>query len=539
MKRSKFIIYYIIAAILLNTSCDLERTPLDQFSEETFWSSEENALIALTGIYTGNITFNANEMNPMDWWSYGGLIFLEFASDNAYDRRGTNSNFMKMVNGSLLPNNSFIASYWSNSYTKIARCNRFLEGIDKVPASEGVVNRFKAEARFLRAVQYFYLAQYFQDVPLVTKVLTKDEANVVTKQTKAEIVAFITRELTESIPDLPHWKDLQASETGRASQQAAYAFLGRTLLADKQYKEAAAAFEQIINMGENIIEADYQSVFYPANKNSAEIIIGMQYLTDMAGCGICQHAYPVKDRGWCLINPLGSLFEAYQFKDGTPFSYDSPLYNPKNLGENRDPRLDYTIFYDGATFKGSTYISHPDSDSPDKTQGGQTTQTGFMMRKYFDETYNGNIGTYGPNIPVIRYAEVLLSYLEAKLEGGETITTELLDKTINAVRQRASVNMPPITETNVDKLRPLLRNERRVELAMEGVRYWDLLRWGVAHEVLQGKFYGAPFPGAQKVDGDGSQDPYGRWYVNKWNFRQQDYKWPIPQSEQDINPNLR
>lgn len=95
MKRSKFIIYYIIAAILLNTSCDLERTPLDQFSEETFWSSEENALIALTGIYKGNITFNANEMNPMDWWSYGGLIFLEFASDNAYDRRGTNSNFMK------------------------------------------------------------------------------------------------------------------------------------------------------------------------------------------------------------------------------------------------------------------------------------------------------------------------------------------------------------------------------------------------------------------------------------------------------------
>lgn len=539
MKRSKYIIYYIIAAILLNTSCDLERIPLDKFSEETFWSSEENALIALTGIYKSNIKFNTNEMSPMDWWSYGGLIFLEFASDNAYDRRGTNSNFMKMINGSLLPNNAYIASYWTNSYTKIARCNRFLEGIDKVPASQETVKRLKAEARFLRAVQYFYLAQYFQDVPLVTKVLTKDEANNVTKQTKAEIVAFIVQELTECIPDLPHWKDLQASEIGRASQQAAYAFLGRTLLADKQYKEAATAFEQIINMGENIIEADYQSVFYPSNKNSAEIIIGMQYLTDMAGCGICQHAYPVKDRGWCLINPLGSLFEAYQFKDGTPFSYDSPLYNPKNLGENRDPRLDYTIFYDGATFKGSTYISHPDSDSPDKTQGGQTTQTGFMMRKYFDESYNGNIGTYGPNIPVIRYAEVLLSYLEAKLEAGDAITTELLNKTINAVRQRASVNMPPTTETNADKLRPLLRNERRVELAMEGIRYWDLLRWGIAHEVLQGKFYGAPFPGAQKVDGDGSLDPYGRWYVNKWSFRQQDYKWPIPQSEQDINPNLR
>ena len=162
-----------------------------------------------------------------------------------------------------------------------------------------------------------------------------------------------------------------------------------------------------------------------------------------------------------------------------------------------------------------------------------------MMRKYFDESYNGDLRRYGVNIPIIRYPEVLLSYLEAKLENGEAITTALLDQTINAVRGRSSVNMPRITETNPDKLRPVLRNERRVELAMEGIRYWDLRRWGIAHEVLQGKIYGAPFPGRVKVDADGHQDPYGRWYVNKWNFREQDYKWPIPQSEQNINPNLR
>ena len=99
--------------------------------------------------------------------------------------------------------------------------------------------------------------------------------------------------------------------------------------------------------------------------------------------------------------------------------------------------------------------------------------------------------------------------------------------------------MPRVTETSTGKLRTILRNERRVELAMEGIRYWDLLRWGIAHEVLQGKIYGAPFPGRVKVDGDNNADPFGRWYVNKWNFRKQDYKWPIPQSEQDINPNLR
>ena len=137
---------------------------------------------------------------------------------------------------------------------------------------------------------------------------------------------------------------------------------------------------------------------------------------------------------------------------------------------------------------------------------------------------------------------MLLSYLEAKLEAGEGITQALLDETINKVRGRASVQMPAITEVNAGKLRPILRNERRVELAMEGIRYWDLLRWGIAHEALNGDIYGAPFPGSKRtsIKPDGEPDKYGRWWVNSRAFRQdQDYKWPIPQSEQDINPNLR
>ena len=108
--------------------------------------------------------------------------------------------------------------------------------------------------------------------------------------------------------------------------------------------------------------------------------------------------------------------------------------------------------------------------------------------------------------------------------------------------ERRIVQMPAITEVNAGKLRPILRNERRVELAMEGIRYWDLLRWGIAHEVLNGDIYGAPFPGSQRVSvkPGGEPDKYGRWWVNSRAFRQeQDYKWPIPQSEQDINPNLR
>lgn len=537
----KYIIACILSTFLICVSCDLNRTPLDKFSENDFWTSEDNAQLALTGLYRGNILFNSPEYSPTDWWSYGGLLFMELPTDNAYDRRGTNSNFHKMTNGALLPNNPYVQKYWDNSYAKITRCNRFLEGIGKLSNPE-LVKRFTAEARFIRATQFFYLSQFFGDVPLVTKVLTKDEANRVEKASMADLTDFIVSELSEAAVDLPRFADLKANDIGHANKQAALAFLGRTYLGAKKFDEAAATYKQIIELGDNAIDPNYASIFLPGNENSSENIFSMQYLQDLAGNALPQHSFPVKDGGWCLINVAAGLFEAYEFIDGTPFSYDSPLYDSKWLGKNRDPRLDYTVYYNGATFRGTIFDCHPDSQSPDKISGGQTTQTGLMMRKYFDETYSGNLNSYGTNIPIIRYAEILLSYLEAKLEAGNVITQSLLDETINKVRGRQSVHMPAVTEINPDLLRPILRNERRVELGMEGIRYWDLLRWGIADQALNGYIFGAPFPGAKRVSKtpDGKLDKYGRWYVGNRTFRKgQDEKWSIPQGEQDINPNLR
>src|SRR5690554_3481648 len=116
-------IYNILATIIILLSvfsCSLDRSPLDRMSEDQLWSSEENALLGLTGIYRNSIVYNSPEHNPSDWWSYGGLIFIEFATDNGYDRRGANSGFHRMTNGELLPNNNFVGNYWSNSYAKIA-----------------------------------------------------------------------------------------------------------------------------------------------------------------------------------------------------------------------------------------------------------------------------------------------------------------------------------------------------------------------------------------------------------------------------------
>ena len=166
-----------------------------------------------------------------------------------------------------------------------------------------------------------------------------------------------------------------------------------------------------------------------------------------------------------------------------------------------------------------------------------------MWRKYFDENAIGDITSYSAVTPIIRYAEVLLGYLECVLESGQPVSQTLLDQTINKVRGRGDVNMPAIHETNADKLREIVRHERRIELAYEGIRYWDLLRWNIAHEVLVGKIWGAPYPASAKYAKASKEvDPTGhcRWYVGKREFRNpQDYTWPIPLSEQNINPNLR
>jgi hypothetical protein len=541
----KYLILLVVVCGGVSCSGDLETSPLTSLDQNNVWSSEANAMTALMGCYKGNISYNTTAFET-DFCSYGGLMFLEFATDNAFDRRATttgNSTLHKLSDGTLNTSNSSILNYWTNAYRKIAHCNRLIENIDRVPAVQATIDRMKSEARFLRAMQYFFLSQYYGSVPLVINTLTPEEANNVEKTSKAELIAFVEKEMSDIAEILPRHKDLPTGEKGRASAQAALVFLGRTYLADKQYAKAATTFKQIIDWGDNIIDPDYQSIFLPANENSDENIYSTQYLEALAGNGLPQHAYPALANGWHLVCPLGSLWESYDFINGEPFSFDNPLYDPYDVGKNRDPRLGYTLLYNGSTFKGIEYICHPDaSTSLDQLGAGkQTTYTGFGLRKYFDEGYSGVLNQYGGNTVVTRYAEVLLSYLEAELESGTTITQAMLDQTINLVRGRASVSMPPITETDPVKLRPLLRNERRVELALEGHRYWDLLRWEIAHEVLAGDFYGAPFPGAQNMRKKNNvTDPHDRWFVITRNFRNpDDYQWPVPQSEQDINPNLR
>lgn len=539
--------YYIqllVLVLLGGVACnkELEKSPLDRFDTSTFWTNETNVMLALTGVYRGNILANGAEFSPTDWWSYNGMLFLEFASDNAFDRRGENSPFHKLSNGTLTATNDVLGQYWSGSYTRVARSNYFLENVGKAPIADAMKARLSAEVRFIRACQYFYLSQYWGAVPLVTQTLTPEQANTVRKAPKAQVVQYVIDELTAAAAVLPRHKDIPASERGRASKQAALAFLGRILLAEGRYTEAAAAYKTIIDFGDHIIDPNFQTIFLVSNKNSNEHVFSTQYLENLVTNGMLQHFFPAIAGGWHIYCPLGSLVESFDFADGTSFSYTDARYTAADIGKDRDPRLKYTVLYNGQSFKGLTYSTHPDINTPDQLGAGkQTTQTGYGLKKFVDEGFSGNLVNYGGNVPVIRYAEVLLSYLEAVLESGQPVTQALLDQTINAVRGRATVNMPRITQTNVTLLREIVRHERRVELACEGTRYWDLLRWKIAGQVLNADLYGAPYPGAVKLRKKGTvTDPYSRWYVASRAFRVgTDEVWPVPQSETNINPNLK
>ncbi|MEJ7693550.1 RagB/SusD family nutrient uptake outer membrane protein [Daejeonella sp.] len=531
----------LLLTVLSVISCkkELEKIPLDEFDQESFWSSEQKAMLALNAVYRSTVSSS-------NWWSTEGLVYLETASDNAYHGQGDNTVYHKLSNGTLTSSSALVSQYWDQSYASIARSNDFLQNVSKVPMDAVKKKRLIAEVRFIRACQYFYLLQHFGSVPLIKATLALEEANKVVKAPRAEIATFVIAELTQAVADLPRFKDIPAKETGRVSKQGALAFLGRIQLAEKRFADAAITYKTIIDFGDNIIDPNYASIFLESNENSSENVYSVQYVPNQLPNPLMQNASPRAMGGFTFIDPLANLMEAYEFTDGTAFSYTDARYDYRDIGKNRDPRLKYSIYYDQAPFRTGKYISHPDSvvaTYPDRINN-LNTKTGYCLRKYIEENFTGNLNTgYGGNTPVIRYAEVLLSYLEAKLETGDAIDMALLDATINRVRRRATVNMPVITATNAALLRPILRNERRVELALEGIRYWDLLRWGIADQALNGDFYGHPYPVSKatvrKKTTTAPVDPFRRWYVTTRTFRKGvDEYWPIPQNEVSLNPKL-
>jgi hypothetical protein len=534
MKISGKIIYLNILAVgILLAGCDdslLDKQPLTQLSADKFWNTQRDADIALAGVYslTGGTS----------WRGQTNMVFLDVITDNG-SRASLDLALLRLTEGQLVPTNNDVTAFWNTSYQQIIKCNNFLSKIERVDMDEGEKNVMIAEVRFLRAWEYYNMSQYWGSVPLVTTVLTMQEANTVTRAPKEEIVSFVMTELAEAVQNLPETRPL--SEHGRIIKSAPLAVQGRLLMSEERWEEAASVYRQIIDMGTHFIDPQYGELFDGSKEESPEIIFTTKFIENQVSNNLQLIIRPNMDGGWHFINPYQNLVDAYLSIDGETIE-SSPTYDPQNPFENRDPRLYQTILLPSfSEFDGKAYHGHPDSTSNGDQIGGQDPgMTGYSLKKYVDEDYQGDLYTGGSDIPIIRYAEVLLSYLEAEIKRGAPISQNLLDQTINEIRGRASVGMPPVTETNPDQLWEVLKRERRIELAWEGLRYWDLLRWREAHIKLNQRFYG------MKLTDDPANftrfpvNEEGYYFLRQLNFRENvDYQWPIPQDELDINTNLQ
>lgn len=505
-----------------------DKQPLDSISDGTFWKTEKDANLALVGCYNIGAGWSGE-----DFWNARAVLNLDFMAGLGSEKELIPDH---VTDGTLNASYWLTASIWSNTYNKIARCNNFLDHIDAIPIDQTRKNTIKSEVRTLRAYSLFNLALYFGDIPLPKHLLTLTEANSITRTPKTEVWAFVENELKESASMLPATRP--SSEMGRITAGAALAILGRVQMAEKKWSDAATTYKKILDSGVYSIEqGGFKKLFIQTGESSNEIILASQYHEDTYGHVMLQYLYPESYGGWHQFSPYNELVQSYECIDGKTVE-ESPLYNPNSPYTNRDPRLDQTIMISDRTiFKGVMYVSRPGTNSPDRMS--RYNWSGYCINKYMDSTFAGNLMNYGGNFTLIRYAEVLLSYLESKVEAGDAIDQTLLDATINKVRGRATVNMPPVTVTGATLLRPIIRRERKVELAFEGIHYYDILRWGTAATELNRQFTGMKLTNSPATYKDYPVDAQGFLLYQKRAFiAGKNELWPIPQSERDINKNL-
>lgn len=495
----------LITALFSLFSCakDLEKNPLDAISSGTFWKTDADARMALTGCYATLYPFS-----PLGW----ARPYLDALADNAYSQWGSyNWNITTMVTGDLNPTTAGLSpTVMSVYYKAIASYNYFLANIDKVESIDAAKrDGYKAEVRFLRALVYFDLVNFYGDVILYKESPpTPDEAKV--KQSpKAEVLAFVKQDLDFAIATLPG-----TAYAGHAVKGSAQGLKTRVLLYEENWTEAAANAKEIMDQGTFSLAGDYEKIFLASGQSSnPEIMFSTVYLSPTLSQATADPSNTNRggdqEFGWgSHICPYWDLADSYECTDGKSIT-QSPLYDASRPWLNRDPRLKYTIRMPNVTW-------------PAGEPAGALSLTGINMQKYVDLSrapfsYSKQ-DQYDEDYVHIRYADILLMYAEAKNEasGPESSIYDALD----LIRGRAGVNMPPVDRAvynTQETLREYIRHERRVELALEGQRYFDLKRWHNAHLLL-------PL----------LKTPGGVSLV----FPDKFYLLPYPQSEIDINPNL-
>ncbi|MEL7585401.1 MAG: RagB/SusD family nutrient uptake outer membrane protein [Prolixibacteraceae bacterium] len=532
--RKKIKVYRIgIVWVLLAffTSCnELDLAPTDQFTDLTYWTSTEKASAVLSTAYGQMLDANYFFAN-------------ERLSDNLYEGRG-NTDEKIITSGQADAALGRFANEWKACFEGLRTCHTFLENVDRVPdMDETLKARMKAEARFIRAFLFFRLANHYGDVPLFDYGLTQQEANSIPRSPKAEVIAFVREELNEIADILPAKGGYAASDLGRITKGAAMMLLARTYLYENDWANVASVCEKIMDgtYGQYELFSSYSGLFLPENEYNNEVILDLGYVLTHRTWSQFYDAIPISVGG--RINafaPTQELVNDYIMKNGKGINDAGSEYSEDNPYVNRDPRFGATIVYHGYQWKkgdgasSTIYIKPGSSDAAGASNldeyagpGQNSTGTGYYLRKYFDPTAPLGMEA-GLNLILMRYADVLLMYAEAKNELGQ-MNEDIWNETIRPIRARAGFTDATALNYPGSDLQQIIRRERRCELAIEGLRIFDIRRWKTIETVMNGNPHGAKFAAGNTQ--------YIQLDQRKFN-KDRDYLFAIPQSQRDINKNL-
>lgn len=531
----------IIAAALLMgsfSSCSdfLDRYPLEELSDESFWKTEKDAEMAVSNLYNVLPTWDVDEAINSDDAVHGIKWAAGNQSKGVYDP----------------------ADYgWSGEYGYIRQANLVLEKIQEMDLSEDAYKKLEGQARFFRAYTYFTLIRSFGAVPYIDKPLELTDVENITRTPKDEVYAKVMEDFDIAIANLPvQWDE---ANSGRITKGAAMAMKARAALYYNNWETAMTEAKNVMDLGQyELYDKDntgrYKELFWEVADGCDEFILSVQFnAPTRTHYLIGWECFPTL--GWGGLNPTQSLVDAFEDINGAPITSEASVYDPTNPFANRDPRLEVNVLHDGETMYGVTIKVAPLSSSGNTGIGqhGDATATGYYQQKWLDPSIDPQSTGWdmGKDWVVIRYAEVLLTYAEAKNELSP-LDPSAFDA-VNQVRHR--VGMPDLQNTDPtkptycgtqDDLRKRIWNEWRVEFALEGgKRQWDIRRWGIAKDVLN-----APFEGLRYTLVDDPNAPKGDngkkciLYVGEplklagSHYEDHNYLLPIPQTEIDLNPKL-
>ncbi|MDX1471653.1 MAG: RagB/SusD family nutrient uptake outer membrane protein [Flavobacteriaceae bacterium] len=548
----------ILLILIISTcySCSdeiLDLTPIDQISETAVWNDAKLINAYHTELYNAiqhgfkiHMQSKATDeaFNSISWdigmWPRGNMT---------PDNIGSVSNSHWTGGGNIY--------YWNTGFSYVRKINLFLEKMDETTLEFENKDQLIAEAKFLRGFIYFEFARRFGGVPIIKRTYDLGDEYMFERNTFEEVVEFIESDLNEAIPDLPDRYASTDGNFGRATADAAQALKSRLYLYAasplfnpsndlSKWQKAADAAEALLSRGYEL-HPDYTTLFnQPSGTANNEIIFSRQFSSTN------YHQAPMHNLGrrygayggwWASNGPSQNLVDDYDMINGEPpfiysgsgANYTKTInpesgYDPQDPYANRDPRFDATIIHDESEYHGDTFEMwvSPDGSTygyDSYKQSSDNPRSNYILRKFMPDantTISWQTQYTNPWI-IFRLGEIYLNYAEAKFElGDEATAREYLSK----VRARPSVDMPPIPDDVAgEELRQRIYNERRIEMAFEEQRFWDLKRWKIAEDIENRPIYG------MDIIKDGNNKTYSPVLLLERTFLPEMYLLPIERSE--------